>query len=200
MKKIRFFRQHTPETCGISCMLMIMNYFGVDYPTIGKEQRLYRLYGTKATPGTLGAAIAYALSARGLRVTLAHSSEQLIENHDSYYPEPLYTEILNEYDFYIRKGMDRFELRAGVQIDCNVLRCELAAERLVILQCLVDGSADGMHDQVLHGILLYDCDAEGFFACDPAYGKVYLTNAEIETHMETPVGRMYIAAGQDIKG
>ena len=33
-RKVRFFRQHSLETCGISCMLMVLDAFGkVLYPT-----------------------------------------------------------------------------------------------------------------------------------------------------------------------
>ena len=41
-KKLRFFRQHSMETCGISCILMALDYYGkVKYPTVTQERRLY---------------------------------------------------------------------------------------------------------------------------------------------------------------
>lgn len=196
MKKIRFYKQHTKETCGISCMLMILDYFGIDYPTVSKEMRLYQMYGTKASVGTLGAAIAYALSRRGLDVSLAHSSEKLMENQGDYYPPQLYEAILKEYRTYIDRAAGAVDVKAGAPIDCGELRRELERDRLVILQCFVEGDADGMHDHVLHGILLYDCDDSCFYACDPLCGKIKLTDAEIDQFMETPLGRMYVSVGQ----
>ena len=50
-------------------------------------------------------------------------------------------------------------------------------------------------DHVLHGILLYDCDDSSFNACDPLYGKIRLMDEEVETYMQTPVGRMCISVG-----
>jgi len=204
MRKIRTYKQHTPETCGISCLMMALDYFGIDYPTMGKEHRLYQDYKTKvksaphASLGTSGAAIACALVRRGLDVTLAHSSEKLLENRDGYYPETLYGELLESYHGYIDRAGERLCVRTGVEISCAALRRELAAGRLIILQCFVEGNADGMHDHVLHGILIYDADENCFYACDPwpSQGKVVLTDAELEARMETPVGRMYIAAGK----
>ena len=197
MKKIRFFKQHTQETCGISCMMMVLDYFGIDYPTVGKERRLYQIYVTRATAGTLGSAIAYGLFRRGLQVTLAHSSDKLMENRDGYYPDKLYNEILEEYRTFIQRADGGFSLETGVEINGDVLRQELMKDRLVILQCFVEGTADGMHDHVLHGILLYDCDEDHFYACDPICGKIQLADDEIENCIETPVGRMYISVGRE---
>lgn len=196
MKKIRFYRQHTPETCAISCMLMVLDFFEKDFPTIGKERQLYRIFGSKVTAGTLGSAIAYALSRRGMDVTLAHSSERMMENGGGYYPDELYEAIQREYMSYIRRSEEAFAVKTGVKIDCNSLRRELEKDRLVILQCFVEDDADGMHDHVLHGILIYDFDGDSFRACDPMRGKVTLSETELEAGMETPLGRMYISVGK----
>ena len=32
--KVRFWKQHTMETCGIACVLMALDAFGIDYPTV----------------------------------------------------------------------------------------------------------------------------------------------------------------------
>lgn len=204
MRKLRTYKQHTSETCGISCLLMVLDYFGIDFPTVGKEHRLYRDYKTRvksdphAVLGTSGAAIACALVRHGLDVRLVHSAEELLENRGGYYPEALYGELLESYQGFIDKAGERLDVRRGVEISCTELRRELAAGRLVILQCLVEGDADGMHDHVLHGILIYDSDESHFYACDPwpTQGKIVLTDAELEARMETPVGRMYISAGR----
>lgn len=196
MKKIRFYRQHTPETCAISCMLMILDFFGKDFPTIGKEQQLYRYFGSKVTAGTPGAAVAYALSRRGLDVALVHSSERMMENGGGYYPEELYEAIREEYTSYIQRSEGAFAVKTGAEINCDALRRELEKDRLVILQCFVEGDADGMHNHVLHGILIYDFDGDSFLACDPMRGKVTLSEAELEAAVETPLGRMYISVGK----
>jgi len=196
MRKIRIYYQHTNETCGICCALMLMDYFGIDFPTVGKEKSLYNDYQTDAFPGTSGAAVALLLSRRRLQVTLAHSSEALIDNQEGYYPPDVYEKLLDEYNTRIADSNGAVLVEKGVKIDCAALRRELAQNRLVIVQRLVPGNADGMHDHVLHGTLLYDCDDTHFFACDPSFGKLKMTDAELEADMDTPVGRMYISAGR----
>ena len=70
--KVRFWKQHTMETCGIACVLMALDAFGIDYPTVAKEQRLYQRLHSKAAPGKEGGAIACAIARYGLDVTMAY--------------------------------------------------------------------------------------------------------------------------------
>ncbi len=195
MKKIRFFKQHTMETCGICCLMMVLDYFGIEFPTISKEQQLYYRYRIREYPGVQGSAIAHELSRRGLEVSLVHSSENLIDNQDEYFSPQLHAVILENHLSYINRPDRAFEIRTGSPITCDVLRWELSRKRLVILQCMVEGNADGLHQRVLHGILLYDFDGDTFFICDPAYKKTTLTADELKYYMNTPAGRMYISAG-----
>ena len=58
--KLTRFKQHSMETCGIACLLMVLDCFGLEYPTVGKEAAYYRQYGARCTPGTLGGGIALA--------------------------------------------------------------------------------------------------------------------------------------------
>lgn len=198
MKKIRFYRQHTPETCGISCMLMALDYFKIDFPTVSREMSMYRTYKAKAEPGTLCSAIAYELSRHNLSVSLVHSGEELIENHEGYYPEHIHRALLEEYTHYIDRAGGKINVRRNARIDCAALREELMQDRLVILQCFIEGNADGVHDHVLHGILIYDYQDDLFFVCDPnsPAGKQKFTEAELEHYMQTPVGRIYISVGK----
>jgi len=198
MKKIRYYSQHTLETCGISCALMALDYFKIDFPTVAKEMSMYRKYKAEAEPGTLCSAIAYELSRHNLSVSLVHSGEELIENHEGYYPEHIHRALLDEYTRYIERADGKIDVRLNARIDCDALRDELAQDRLVILQCLVEGNADGLHDHVLHGVLLYDYEDGLFRVCDPipSVGRHALTEAQLEQAMQTPVGRVYISVGK----
>ena len=194
--KVRFFRQHTGETCGISCMLMALNAFGVEYPTVQKEQKYYQMYGARATRGTLGAAIAYVLSRKGLDVRLVHQSEKLVENRGDYFPDEEYQGILREHISFIDRAEGAFSVESGVPVTLERLRQELEEERLVILQILVDGSVDGRHEKSMHWVLLYGCDEEGFQVCDPAFGKCSFTNEELVSCMDTPFVSSFISVGK----
>lgn len=194
--KVRFFHQHTHETCGISCLLMVLDSFGIDYPTIRKEQILYNRYRIKEYPGVQGAAIAHELATRGLAVSLVHSSNHLIDNRNHYFSPEHYNAILTNHLSYTERSDRVFEVKRGSPITCDDLRRELSQGWLVILQCIVDGNADGIHQRVLHGVLVYGFEGDTFFVCDPENGKTTLTAEELTAYANTPAGQMYIAAGR----
>ena len=125
MKKPEYHRQLTLENCGISCLLMALDAFGVDYPTIARERQLYAMLRSKAAPGTEGAALALGLARRHLDVTLVHSCPSLIDNSSGYYPPDLHQALLAECQDCIRRGEGLFTLEAGVPVTCQRLRQEL---------------------------------------------------------------------------
>ena len=56
-KKIRFYKQHTLESCGAACMMMLLDFYRkVEYPTPKQERKLYSLYRSQAFLGMNGAA------------------------------------------------------------------------------------------------------------------------------------------------
>lgn len=200
MKKIKVYRQHRLEqygidklvTCGICCLMMVLDYFGIEYPTVKKEATYYEKYGAEATEGTLGAAIAFALCIRGLKVKLVHSSEQMLENQNGYFSDEIHQALLKEHLGYIESAKGRFDLETGVPITVDTLRDELARQRLVIAQIFIEGD-DGAHEKVMHWILLYGYENGCFLVCDPLEGKTMLSDEELEEGLETPFGRSYIS-------
>lgn len=67
--KLRFYRQHSLETCGISCVLMVLDAFRrVRYPIEKQERKLYEIYRCKAFKGVLASSIADCLSKNELDV------------------------------------------------------------------------------------------------------------------------------------
>lgn len=208
-KKGIFLPQETMETCGISCILMALTAFGkIRKPQSNlldeksTEAVFYEMYGCRATRGTLGSAIAYALSCRRLDVQLWHESENLLDNKGGYYPDELHTAILSEHREYIARG--GFSVRVGMQIDVQVMSAELARDRLLIVQCLIEGDADGMHDHVLHWILVFDEKDGEFLAYDPLYipssrnapNFIRIPRSEMETLINTPLGASLISVGE----
>ena len=196
-RKVRFFRQHSLETCGISCMLMVLDAFGkVLYPTEKQERKLYGIYRCRAFKGTLASAIADCLSANGLNVEVYHSSRRFLDNQNGYYPEPLYQAMLEEYTKTIERIRDRVFVETGCRIATDWYRERLDEGKLLIVQCLVPGGADGMHDETLHWILLYGYEEDEFLACDPLSHKIRLTGSEAERYTHTPAGSICVAVGE----
>lgn len=194
-QKVRFFRQHTMETCGISCILMILDRFHrVKYPTAKQERKLYALYRCRSFCGVLAASAADCLSRNRLEVALYHSSGQLMENRDGYYPPALFDEMLREYRETLSRAGGRIRVEAGCELSPGWVLDRLAEGKLVMLQCVVPGDADGMHDHVLHWVLCYGWEEGAFLVCDPMSRKIALTEAELAFYMDTPIGRVAITA------
>lgn len=198
-KKLRFYKQHSMETCGPACMLMLLDlYRKVEYPTPKQEMKLYSLYRSKAFKGVNGAAIANCLSRNRLNVHLVQSSPQMMDNRDGYFSEELYVALLAEYRTQAEKCVGNIRLSTGVEITCDTLRQDLDEGRQIILQTIVPGDADGIHDHVLHWVLVYGYEDDMFYVCDPLSSKIKLTTKELEGYMDTPIGKIYIAVGQDM--
>ena len=196
-KKIRFYKQHSLETCGPACMLMLLDLYGkIEYPTRKQELKLYSLYRLKAFPGVSGAAIANCLSRNGLSVQLVHSSPRMLDNRDGYFPEELFAQLLAEYTAEAEKCGDRVSVSMGADINCGTLRQALDAGQQIILETLIPGDADGIHDHTLHWITVYGYEEDVFLVCDPLSSKIRLTAAELEAYMDTPIGKICICVGE----
>lgn len=192
-RRLRFFRQHSLETCGISCILMVLDYYQkVQYPTAKQERKLYALYGCRAFRGTLASSIADCLSKNRLKTEIYHSSPHFMDNRDSYYPEPLYQAILDEYVQTIKSMGNRVRVLSGQAITPDWYRSQLDQGKLLIVQCIVPGNADGIHDETLHWILLYGYEQDSFFACDPLSCKIRLSEQELKQYSQTPVGSICV--------
>lgn len=195
-KKIRFYKQHTMETCGPACMLMLLDLYGkIEYPTPKQEMKLYSLYRSKAYMGMNSAAVANCLSRNGLDVRLVHASPQRMDNRDGYFSDELFAALLAEYRSEEVKCSGKVSVTSGVEINCDLLRQELDAGRQIILETFVPGDADGIHNHVLHWIVVYGYEGELFHVCDPLSSKIKLTAAELERYMDTPIGKTYLAVG-----
>lgn len=197
-KKIRFYKQHSMETCGSACILMLLDlYEKIYYPTQKQEMKLYSLYRSRVFPGVNGAAIANCLSKNALTVHLVHSSSQMMENREEYFSDKLFTELLAEYQAETEKCIDRIQVSTNSDITCTTLRQELDAGRQIILETIIPGDADNIHDHVLHWIILYGYESDFFLVCDPLSSKIKLTATELENFMDTPIGKIYIAVSEN---
>lgn len=198
-RKIRFYKQHTMETCGAACMLMILDlYRKVEYPTPKQEMKLYSLYRSSAFKGINGAAIASCLSKNDLEVTLIQSFHQKMDNRDDYFSEELYEALQREYQTALDKCRNRIRLLTDANICCDSLKQELDEGKQIILQCIVPGNADGIHDHTLHWIVVYGYEEDEFLVCDPLSSKIRITAEALENYMDTPIGRIDIVIGETL--
>lgn len=213
-KKIRFFKQHTMETCGAACALMIADLYGKlkdpnrpevpVYPTVRKEIEVYSKYRSHVRypnsderyPGMSGPMVARYLASRDLEVRLLHSREDMMGNRDGYYPESLFEDLYKEYCTCARNLEGLVQIATGVEINCDTLRRELDAGRHLILQTIVPGDADKIHDHVLHWIVVFGYRDDVFSVCDPLSSKIELTAKQMEGYMDTPIGRICIVVGE----
>ncbi len=214
MKKPEYRSQVTLETCGISCLLMALEAFGLENASRGMQHKYYRDYGAKSTPGTLGATIAYVLLSKGLGkrlcVKIVHASENYLENHGGYFEEEKFNRILAEHKKWLEAAEnikalkklpeDEYACVSGHYFGCDELCGELEKGGLVITQVFIPGE-DGEHDKVMHWILLYGVSGGAFNAIDPmpkpVGGKIKLSAEELEEYMKTPFERTYISVWQE---
>ena len=196
-KKIRFYKQHTMETCGPACMLMLLDlYRKVEYPTQKQEMKLYSHYRSKAFKGVNAGAVANCLSRNGLDVHLIQSSSRMMDNRDGYFSDELYEALHEEYRVEVKKCTDRIRLTTGAEITVDTLKQELDAGRQLMVQCIVPGDADGIHDHVLHWVVVYGYEEDTFLVCDSLSSKIRITAEAMEGYMDTPIGRICVSVGE----
>lgn len=209
MKMPEYHWQRTLETCGICCILMAQQAFGIDYATVARQMAYYRDYGAKSTAGTLGSTIAYVLFMKGLDVKIVHGSDNFLENRGDdgpYFAPEKFEKILAEHKKWLadaellktvkKRPEDSFICLRGHHFDCEELRSELEKGRLVIVQVYVPGD-DVEHEKVMHWILLWGMAGDHFKAIDPmpkpVGGKIKLSPRELDEYIKTPFGGNYIA-------
>lgn len=207
MKSIKFFRQRTGETCGISCILMILHYYkckdehGEHFATPRKERVFYDRYGAKATRGTLATGIARALTNNHLDARIVYSSTHPIDNVGGYFSDEVYRKVCEEENEKISEAQGRFTAEMGAHITPDDVKGELLKGRLVVLQIMYgekdeDRTDDYWRGQDPHWILLHDYENDRFIGRDPAKGYKEWTREMIEECIDTPFGRTYISVQQ----
>ena len=107
-----------------------------------------------------------------------------------------YEALQGEYQTALEKCRDRTRLVADADITCDSLKRELDEGKQIILQCIVPGNADGIHDHTLHWVVVYGYEAEEFLVCDSLSSKIRITEEALENYMNTPIGRICIAVGE----
>ena len=196
----RLYKQHTEETCGISCALMVLHHFHrVQYPTPRQERKLYNFYHCRSFKGTLPTAMALLLLRNRLAVSVYHSSPEYLDNRDGYYPPELYRALMAEYQEDLAAIGSGAAVHTGFAQTPAWYREQLAAGRLLIVQVFVTGDADGMHDKVLHWVLLYGCDGDAFLIADPNSVKLRLTEQEMLRYTDTPIGHVCLTVEEGIR-
>lgn len=218
MITIKSYKQHSLETCGAACALIALHAFGKGYATVRREQNLYAAFRARArvgdyrAAGMYGSAIATILARCGLDVRLVHASHDMLENLDinhpaapdrpllgqPYYLPEIHRAMLNEHKSWIDREDRCFDVTVGVDITYSSFRDELAAGRLLIVQTIIPGDCDGIHDRVLHWIVVYGYEAGLFHAFDPLPngGRFTLPDNELAALIDTPIGASYIAVGE----
>ena len=109
--RIRFYKQHTKETCGIACALILLDYYDrkVSYPTRKMEKKLYDIYKSKALKmGVSGARLSELLAKNDLDVRLLHSSENFLENRSGYFAPEQFDAFFSEYVSYIDENKNLY--------------------------------------------------------------------------------------------
>lgn len=200
-KKIRFFPQHSGETCGSSCCLMLLDYYqrNLKWPTVKMEWKLYRKYQVAGFKGMTGAAVANCLSwpRNNLDVHLVQSFQDQMENWDPVFSEEDMEKTIRSYRKHLEECRDRIRLSAGTPFDCVFLRQQLDEGKKIVLQCFVPETEDGP-PSMLHWVILERYENGRFRVRDPIpKGKLWhYSPEELEELMDTPIGKICIVVGE----
>ena len=201
LRKLKHIRQSTNRYCGPCCMMMLAYRFRkIDYPSRRLEQKLYdrcfsRALGYGVTPA---AAARWFAEEKGLKVVLRHSASQLLENRGGYFAPQQFTALMEEYQKALACCGSTAVVYQGQPITAETLRTDLAAGRQLMVECIVEGGADGEHDCILHWVVVYGTEGENFLVFDPSRdgGCRTFTPQEMEDYMDTPLGRISLAVGE----
>lgn len=219
-KKIRYFPQHpldpynpTMETCGAACVLMLLDYYDmISYPTPKMESTFYSHYRVNGYKGMSGAAVANCLSGpkeelkkfltnpnKALDVHLIQSFEEKMDNRGDLFSQEDYEKIMESHLMHLQKCKNRIRLSNGVEFDCAFLIEELKAGKKIMLEAFIPEVEDGP-PKVLHWVILENYDDEkGLFRVrdpNPRVKLLHHTAAELESYMNTPIGRICIVVGE----
>ena len=192
-KNVRPYKQRG-DTCAIVCMMMILEYYKI-IPKVNwyDERRLYRIYGSKYMPGTPFSALAFYMAKNGLETTICHENKSLFKNEQAIIDNNEFNLAMDEYKEYL-KYAENFGAKVvkGLNITVNILKQKLQVGNLVILA--------GEIPNGYHAILLTGYDQDKFIVCDPLYKvKQNRTFEEIETFMNTNIGKWFISVNDKIK-
>lgn len=194
-EEIRYFPQHTGETCGISCCLMLLDYYraNLKYPTVNMEEDLYNKYGVEGYMGTTGAAIADCLSRNHLYIHLVQSFTDRMDDGGTMFTAQELEKINCSHREHLTGCECGIRFSPGQNFDCAFLRQELESGKKIILQWVVPKVENGP-PSVLHWVVLERYKDGRFRVRDPIprYKLWNLTEAEMETLMTTPIGRICI--------
>lgn len=205
-KKLRFYKQHSMETCGPACMLMLLDYYcRISYPTPKMElEKIYPKYRVNGYKGVTGAAVANCLSfpKNGLKVHLVQSFCDRMDNRDGYFPEEIYENIMGSHKKHIDECRDRIRLSVGKDFDLDFLRQELEDGKKIVLECFIPEEPNAP-PSVLHWVILEDYDAQTrrFRVRDPnpQVKLLHLTEEEVRSCMDTPIGKICITVSDGLK-
>lgn len=197
------------ETCGAACVLMLLDYYEIiDHPKPKIEMYVYSHHRVNGYKGMTAAAIANCLTdpkaipsefrtnpEKKLDVHLVQSFHVKMDNRGGYLPEDIYEKIEASHEMHLRKCKERIGFSAGKDFDLEFLKQELEKGKKIVLECFIPEDPDAP-PSVLHWVILESFDADtGFFRVRDPHPKIkllHLTGAELESYMDTPIGKICI--------
>lgn len=183
-KNIKLYKQHG-NTCGIACMLMILEYYGIIKANKYYEKKYYNIYKSHFLDGVPFSAIAYHLVKQNLVVSIFHSEKYLFKKND-YLDSSMFESLINEYKMFLKSAKEKnLKIVNRIEIDCNLLKEKLDDNNFIILA--------GQIDNNLHAILLSGYIDNNFIVYDPLESNKQIKSFnEINTFMNTSIGKWFI--------
>ncbi len=174
-------------TCAISCMLMVLEYYGKLKANALFEKDLYRKYRSKIIEGTPLSAVAFHFAKVGFNVDIVHSEKKYFSNEKKLLDPDIFEKSMIEYTNYIEWGMAKgVKSYTDYEITADEIRKRLKKDELIILS--------GQLKNVLHAVLVCGYENEKFIVCDPLCSKkTIMSQDELIKFSKTDIGQWFVS-------
>lgn len=182
--------QQTADTCGASCLMMAMHYFGESDLTQVKENHFHVRSKSTYLEGNHFSALAKEAARAGLETILVHSETAMFKN-EGLFNDDFFKILMKEYGDYLL-GAQKYgtKILNGENIDYQSIKKYLEDNYLVLIA--------GHLGKVLHTVLAVGYNEEGLIVCDPLEkGKEVVSKDNLEEFVETPIGKWILSIRKD---
>lgn len=185
-KNITPFLQTRPTTCGVACIMMVLNHYQNAPLTSKEEGRLRKKLKLNRFDIVPVISLASYLKDKGLLVQVRHDDPQKFwKKMDSEFPEDFSAQMRKRHSTASNQGI---KIERGAIETTEILNA-LNARKLILL-------GTETTEGIKHAILLHNADGNTVSYVDPLYGELRASIDEIMLRARMDVGTWFISISE----